>query len=405
MNNANDGSGTSRKRARAKYPARSRLRVQLLTGLLATAPVAVMAQSSLTFYGIIDESINYRTSAGIDPSTGKVSGVLALLSGADYASRWGLRGDEDIGGGLKAIFQLESGFNASTGAGNSSLPFSSVTNALFDRLSYVGLVSPLGTVRLGRNWAPFYDAVVAGDAAPSNFGAMVAAAYANSSNVNPALGPAAAITGTNSRINGGLLYSWVNNSIKYNLPDNFYGLSGGVLYSFGGTAGDVQNKSTWSANLDWTNGTLGLTSGYYNAKDPSGMTDKPWLRAYTLGVSYVIGSLKSGFEFTKFRNPTTGSDQNYYYVAATWYARPDLSFVADFMHLQDLQNSSAGANLYKVGTTYYLSKSTMVYALLGYADNKSQGIQAGGLSTLPLVSPGLAGRNQLATEIGLRKIF
>jgi predicted porin len=272
-------------------------------------------------------------------------------------------------------------------------------------MAIVGFISPLGTVRLGRNWSSFYEGVVAGDTASSNFGSMTSAVMANSSNVNPKLGPAAAISGINSRVNGGLMYAWVNNSIKYTLPSNSYGLSGGVLYSLGGTAGDVQNKSTWSANLDWTNGTLGLTSGYFDAKDPTGLTDNPWLRAYTLGITYVLGPVKSGFEFTKFRNPTTGSNQNYYYVSTNWQATPYLSFAADWMHLQDLQNSNAGANLYKVSTSYFLSKSSSIYAELGYADNKSQGIQGAGLGTAPLVSPGLVGRNQLAIAAGLRKLF
>jgi predicted porin len=177
------------------------------------------------------------------------------------------------------------------------------------------------------------------------------------------------------------------------------------MYSFGGTAGSFQNKQTWSADLNWTNGTLGFVSGYFDAKDPTGLTDNPWLRAYMAGVTYVLGPVKSGFLFSKFRNPTTGANQNFYYVATRWQATPFLSVVAAFTHLQDLQNSSAGANVYKLGAAYYLSKSTSVYGDLGYADNKSQGVVSGGNGTVPLIAPGLIGRNQLAISTGIRKTF
>jgi predicted porin len=405
MNHLKDGNITPRERARLKYPPRTRLLAQLLTGIIATAPVAVMAQSSVTLYGLVDAGINYRTSAGVNPTTGKVGSALALVSGNDYTSRWGMQGTEDIGDGLKVIFRLESGFNAATGAGNFSVPFPNDTNSLFDRMAIVGVTSPLGTVRLGRNWSSFYDGVVAGDTAIDNFGSMTSVVLNNSSNINPKLGPAAVVSGANSVVNGGLLYAWVNNSIKYNLPDNTYGLSGGALYSFGGTAGSMSNKQTWSANLDWTNGTLGLVSGYFDAKDPTGLTDNPWLRAFTLGINYVLGPVKTGFVFTKFRNPTTGANQNYYYVSTNWQATPFLAFVADWAHLQDLQNSSAGANVYKVGTSYSLSKSSTIYAEVGYANNKSQGMQSGGLGIAPLTSPGVIGHNQLAIAAGLRKFF
>ncbi|CAL8475625.1 porin [Caballeronia sp. S22] len=404
MNHRRNGGRSLFTRARSKYPSRARMLSRLLTGILATAPVAAAAQSSVTLYGLIDTGINYRTSAGIT-SSGKPGSALVLASGNDFTSRWGLLGYEELGGGMKAIFQLENGFSAVTGAGNFSVPFPNDTNSLFDRMAIVGIKSPLGTVRLGRNYSPFYEGVVAGDTAISNFGSMSLVVMSNSSNVNPKLGPAGEISGINSRVNGGLMYAWVNNSVKYTIPDNTYGFSGSALYSFGGTAGSIQNKSTWSANLDWTNGTLGLISGYFDAKDPSGLTNNPWLRAYALGITYVFGSVKTGFEFSKFRNPTTGANQNFYYVSTSWQTTPFLSFVADYTHLQDLQNSSAGSNVYRVGTTYFLSKSSSIYADIGYADNKSQGVLPGGEGATPLLTPGLIGRNQLAIAAGIRKLF
>lgn len=108
---------------------------------------AVSAQSSVTLYGRLDTAVTWT-----DPgSEGRVTGDTAVgesvfrLNGHDVigGSRWGLRGSEDLGGGLKANFVIESGFNGDTGAQSGT--------KLFDRQAFVGLSSKsLGEVRLGR---------------------------------------------------------------------------------------------------------------------------------------------------------------------------------------------------------------------------------------------------------------
>jgi Outer membrane protein (porin) len=112
-----------------------------LAALGAFAGVA-HAQSSVTLYGIIDEGFNINTNSG-----GKH--LYNLSSGVLQGSRFGLRGTEDLGGGLKAIFVLENGFDVNNGKlGQGGL--------MFGRQAYVGLSSQFGTVTLGRQ----YDSVV-----------------------------------------------------------------------------------------------------------------------------------------------------------------------------------------------------------------------------------------------------
>lgn len=74
----------------------------------ATFAVPVFAQSSVTLYGVVDEGFNYTNNVG-----GKHD--YELQSGYAQGSRWGLKGAEDLGGGTKAIFQLENGFNLNNG--------------------------------------------------------------------------------------------------------------------------------------------------------------------------------------------------------------------------------------------------------------------------------------------------
>ncbi|WP_049017806.1 porin, partial [Burkholderia multivorans] len=100
-------------------------------------------QSSVTLYGVIDEGLNYTNNVG----TGH---VYEMASGYAQGSRWGLKGNEELGGGLKAVFQLENGFDVNTGRLNQG-------GRMFGRQAYVGLSSAqYGTVTFGRQ----YDSVV-----------------------------------------------------------------------------------------------------------------------------------------------------------------------------------------------------------------------------------------------------
>lgn len=105
------------------------------------------AQSNVTLYGVADAGIEYLSNA---PSASNGSNLVRMSSGNMSTSRWGLRGSEDLGGGLKAVFELESGFSLDTAVLSSS-------PRLFDRAALVGLGSKYGLVTLGRQTTPIYD--------------------------------------------------------------------------------------------------------------------------------------------------------------------------------------------------------------------------------------------------------
>ena len=114
---------------------------QLSILALAACACAAQAQSSVTLYGVADMAIERVKGA---------TSVTRAASGQLQGSRWGLRGTEDMGGGLKAVFQIEAGLNMSTGAlGQGGLGFG--------RQSYVGLAGDFGAVRLGRQYSPMDD--------------------------------------------------------------------------------------------------------------------------------------------------------------------------------------------------------------------------------------------------------
>jgi predicted porin len=117
-----------------------------ITLAVLAASGAAMAQSSVTLYGIAD--------AWVGSSEVKVGGVGTRQNVVDTSgvngSRWGLRGAEDLGGGMKAIFTLESGINLDTGASGQG-------GLLFGRQAFVGLQSGFGTVSLGRQYGGYGD--------------------------------------------------------------------------------------------------------------------------------------------------------------------------------------------------------------------------------------------------------
>jgi predicted porin len=182
----------------------------LSLALLGTAGAA-HAQSSVTLYGVIDEALAY-----VNHASGN-NHLVGLSAGNLSGDRWGLKGSEDLGGGLKAIFQLENGFNVNTGAlGQNSREFG--------RQAFVGLTSDkLGTVTLGRQYDPLVDMVqgITGD----NYWAS--------------------IVGTPGDVDNYDNSSRVNNAVKYVSP-NYAGLQFEGMYGFSNGAGTTGQGQTWS---------------------------------------------------------------------------------------------------------------------------------------------------------------
>lgn len=99
---------------------------------------AAHAQSSVTLYGIADVNVQL-----IDPKVSGAKSTFGVNSGHQSGSRWGFRGSEDLGGGLKAVFTLENGFNIDTGTIGQG-------GRLFGRQAWAGLEGGFGTVAFGR---------------------------------------------------------------------------------------------------------------------------------------------------------------------------------------------------------------------------------------------------------------
>ncbi|VWD29343.1 porin [Burkholderia lata] len=369
---------------------------------------AAHAQSSVTLYGIIDEGLLFNNNAG-----GKH--LYSMASGVMQGSRFGLRGTEDLGGGLKAIFTLENGFDVNSGKlGQGGL--------MFGRQAYVGLSSQYGTVTLGRQ----YDSVVdfvgpleAGD----QWGGYIAAHPGDLDNFNNAYR--------------------VNNAIKYTSP-TYSGFSFGGLYSLGGIAGQFAKNQVWSLGAGYNNGPLVLGVGYLNARTPGnagGMFNNgstasaapvtsPVYGAYAnnantyqvigAGGAYTFGAATIGATYsnTKFKGFSVGpyvnqtATFNNGEINFKYQLTPALILGAAYDYTQGSKIDSASAAKYhqgSVGVDYFLSKRTDVYVIGVYQHASGNALDAeGNVVKATAAINGLSGSstsNQVAARVGIRHKF
>src|SRR5476651_1433298 len=191
------------------------------------------AQSSVTLYGIVDNSLTYQSSQTTLGSTKNGRSNIKMSSGVWAGSRFGLKGAEDLGGGTKAIFQLESGFNSASGA-------QQYTNAEFGRQAWVGATNPTyGTFTAGRQYTSYYSLL--SPYSPTNW-----------------------LTGFYGAHPGDLdsldtVYR-ANNSLVYTSPQ-LYGFTVSGSYALGGVAGSFNRGSTWSGAIQYINGPFGIAAG------------------------------------------------------------------------------------------------------------------------------------------------
>lgn len=278
---------------------------------------AAMAQSSVTIYGRIDTSVG----------SNKVNGVSTtqLFSGNLTSTRWGLRGSEDLGGGLKAIFGLEQGFDSSNGT--------QAAGSAFDRMSIVGLSGGFGTLKLGRHDTSFddiRDLSISSNLWDSEF-TPTKIAYT------------AGVADYSSR---------ASNQIRYESP-SFGGFSLGASYGLDEDA--TVKADTTAFNLRYRAGNLDVGFGYQDQKANN--------RKYsTLGGAYNFGvaRLSAGFNRAEIRN---GNEADGFAIGVNVPVGA-LDFSVGYAYSK--AETPAGATAAKgtalsAGVTYAMSKRTRLY--------------------------------------------
>lgn len=346
----------------------------LAAALLAGFAGVAQAETSVTLYGIIDTGLGYNKISGAS-NEGANGSRFGMINGVQNGSRWGLRGSEDLGDGLRAVFQLESGFNS--GNGNSAQG-----GRLFGRQATVGLASDSwGQLDFGRqtNIASKYFGSI--DPFGAGFG------QAN-------IGVALSAANTNR----------YDNMVLYQTP-SFSGFQFGVGYSFnvndtnGAQTGfkTADNTRAITTGLRYVNGPLNvaLTYDQLNASNKlsSAATDAT-PRQYAIGGSYDFEVVKLALAYARTTDGwfagqgvdtnigsvnfganafADGFKANSYLVGLSAPIGGASSLFGSWQRVDPsndkLTGGDATTNVYSLGYTYDLSKRTNLYAYGSYAKN------------------------------------
>jgi predicted porin len=314
-------------------------------GLISAAMVCVMpafawAQSSVTLYGVIDTFVTNIHASG-KPS------VTRMDSSGLWASRWGVRGTEDLGGGYKTTFAVENGLNSNDGSQADS-------NRFFNRQAWVGLASDrYGEIRFGRQNSPQW--VMNG---------RIDAFYA-----------ATQASGWNNFYGGSVR---ADNSIGYLSPvvDGFklYALYGRGAISGGAILPQNQGNQNYHVSLEYEHGPLYLGTNYENIRNE---TLKFTMKRATLGGSYKIGEHWQLYLAADDEKASDDSTHTNLLAASFGYLYSVASRIAiGYAYLRDHVSGPGHGNASQIGAmySYALSKSTTLYAT--YAHLNQQGTRS-----------------------------
>jgi len=314
----------------------------LMLAAAALLPAAVSAQSSVTVYGSIDGGVRYQTN--VDAAG---SGLLSTTSGNYYPNRLGFRGKEDLGNGLNAHFQLESGFNDKTGA------LDNTNNVLFNRTAAVGLGGAWGSLDLGRQYTVAFRTEKFLDPFNHNYTSITPL----SSGSGTSLPAAAKTAGLSASSNSGTRF---NNDIQY--TGTFGGLTVRAEYAPGEVAGDAGKGSARGAAFSYTGRTLLAAGAYIRKQTPAGFTNN----MFVAGGGFKLGGMtvKGGMSRERQETAAAGTYQNETRFAGISYQvnRPVEVTAAVYRSDYDSATGAGRRDLFLLGATYAFSKRTNLYA-------------------------------------------
>ncbi|TDP62060.1 porin [Roseateles toxinivorans] len=342
-------------------------------GTLLVISAAAPAQSSVTVFGVMDVSARYARNA---------SGSLATVaSGGNATSRFGVRGEENLGGGLIAGFWLESTVLGDNGGA-----------VFWERRALASLAGPFGELRFGRDYTPAYRAFGASDP----FGYLGVGALANGFNARSTTAIARAF-GTNPTT-----VTRSNNSLQYLTPGGLNGFYSHVMIapSEGSTGADGAYKNL-GGRAGYAAGALDFS--VYAETTKIAATGANFKQVGAAGF-YNFGALKLSASVTRSEYLTS---QHKNFLIGAIYSLGNSQFKASYSKVKQQGKNAAGAsidadgaNAYALGYVYNLSKRTALYGTAARMVNSGKasytvlGVPAG-----PTTSP------SSAFELGIRHNF
>jgi len=307
-------------------------------GLSATS---AQAQSSVTLYGRAVAGVDYQNN--IADKSGRGGGTLWRHAGNQWGtSMLGIKGTEDLGGGMTALFVLEGGFDLPAAKPNGA-------DLLLNRRAYVGLQDYWGKLVFGKNLSISNDVWYL-DPTGQQF-----------------IGTATLVRGRNWQGN--------DNGIEYTTP-TWGGFSATLQTGLGEQTDGFSKLRKDGVSLVYAAPSFEVRAIYDVARDKNGKYSDLFLtsKELTLGGTATFDALKLFAGYQRLSAPdaplTAPSKANHYWVGANYQVTPWLTMIGSVFRVT--QNRNAGsANLYMLGANYALSKRTLLYASVGKVYNSS----------------------------------
>jgi len=336
---------------------------------------AAMAQSSVTLFGVVDADARYLK------TTGK---TLNLVASDGYnSSRLGVRGTEDLGGGLKAGFWLEHGFATDTGTLNDALRF-------WNRRSSVSLMGEFGEIRLGRGKTSVRLHI-------DDFDPFSTTGLGDGSKVYSTLGSNADTLNRS------------DNMVSYFLPSTFGGVYGSVDIAAGegSNVAAAPTVSTTSGGKKLQSGRVGYKVGGLNVAGGFASTTGAAGAKYkltSLGGAYDFGAAKLSLNYSETKFLDRKQQITELGLVAPLGQGQLLASYSDSKanSAADLLAGTGDAKLFAVGYVYNLSKRSAVYTTYSEIKNHGLGTFAVAGSPSGFVA---AGQKSSGFDVGVRHSF
>ncbi len=310
-----------------------------LAALVALGAPAAFAQSTVTMYGLIDLSAGQSQAPGAKSTKGIDSGSMST-------SFIGFRGSEDLGGGLSAVFAIESFMRADTGAAGR---FNADT--FWARSAYVGLSSGAGTLTLGRNTTSLFVNTLLFNAFGDSFGFSPAIRQTFTS-------------GGSFQASGDTGWS---DSVKYASPK-----FGGLSFTGHVAAGEGDGGRNYGLSALYFGGAFGAGLAWQRVEKGSGAFN-PDTTSWQLGGSYSLAPFKLYAQYGSTDNKTINNTTKVIGLGGEMAVAEVGKLLLQWGKL----SPDVGADLktLSLGYDYLLSKRTDVYAV--YMNEKKTGLSAG----------------------------
>ncbi len=321
-----------------------------LAVLALVASTAAMADA--TVYGTIDTAITKQTNQ-----------TMQMNHSAWGTSVFGVKGSEDLDGGLKASFNLEAGIDSGTGT---QFANGGPSTALFNRAANVGLAGEFGSVKLGNQLSPYIAAALGGTVTD------------NASYYVPllALTSSIALTGYNYSLTTFQLTGqtattgfFIPNAVSYTTP-SIGGFSATALTQLAGVSSDTTkpNYEKYNAySASFNAGDVSVSAGYERNGLMSLETGKQ-ATAYTAGTTYTMGALKIGGGYMK-QDFNNNVEVSAYHVGVAYSVSDQLVVNANYARADAGTVTTDNSTIINAGAKYSLSKRTYAYGTISRATN------------------------------------